>query len=1587
MKPKPIYERLRAFLLCFALLAGMLPVTAFAATNVQYIDADGTTNTCANATDVTSSTTSWSTGWYVVNSEVTISTRITVNGVVNLILGDNATLNANAGITVAQGNSLTIYAQENGTGKLIATAQSSSGNTGSNAGIGAAGGGNGGVVTIYGGTVRATGGTAEYGGSGAGIGGAGGEGGEGGIGAIGSSGGAGGTVTIYGGTVTATGGAGQAGGGAGIGGGGGGGGVNSDNGEPQCATGGAGGAGGSVTICGGTVTATSKTIHHSGSGAGIGGGGGSIGKTAGGKGGDCALVAITGGLVTAKSGDTGIGGSGAGIGGGGGGSNFGSSAIADSGNPGTFSTQGGNAVIFASSGNGFHSGAAIGASETAFWSGVIFQGKAGTVYGDQTIEEDFTLEQGYTLTVPQNTTLTIPKGVTLTNRGTINGPGKLTGSGTVTNSGSISVSVNDFAVSVALSITSGGSTVTSVTYGSTVTLTATVTKNSGNVTDGSVAFSYRLGTGNSTTITTQSVSGSTATYTIDSIDWTPNETAYTITAVYNPGQGSSLLSGSGTGSLTVSKASQGNAPDAPSVSTDTQPTANSITLNTVTGSGQGDVQYGYTTGTETSVPENHWQTGTAFDNLQAGTPYTFYTRYAGNDLYEASGPSSGTTIYTAYAAPEDGVGYTINYIDETVTAADGYEVRLTDDDTWTTGPINITPDGTFQVRRAATTGGSPASDAATVNVAARPSEPTLTIDNEDEGVTVPTGYFYNTTGTGNHSDSGWTQGTGNLVKVEAGQTIYIYAAAVTSGDNSAFKSNVQTLVAPARGTAPNVPTIDYEDEALSGTTTNMEYGIAMGQSVPSEWKDCSADMSLEDIGWTGGEMTVYFRTAATSSAYASAPTTEALTIPAQPTAPDAPSATDWTDESITITAETGVEYRLGDSGSWQTDTDGDGSITFENLTAGTKYTIYARYPAVTSGTPAFASAEATLKVTTKTSAGQAPTVNQSDIEVTDTTITLPYDTAWEYRMGNDTTWSSGTGANVFTNLNHTTPYTFYVRVAETTTAEASQEAAVTVWTARQTPNPGEGYSINYTEETISIYVGYEVNTAQGFDGTIISEGSIASYIGQPLYIRRAADKDGAPASAGTAIPLARPDAPNVQGVNETVAGREDGRITGLTAGTAYEISDDSGQSWEDAELTGTEITGLAPGDYQVRAKSTATSFTGEPASVTISTGAEPTYTLNVAAPTFDSVYTGYAQPEAKAITISSAGNSDATISGVTVDNASFVIGGSGSTVPAGGSISTWTIQPAAGLSVGTYTATITVTYDGGATATAQVSFTVTRRPSSGGGGTTPSNPTYTPGVTEPENGAVTVTPEKPKAGDTVTITAAPEERYKVDTVTVTDEDGDPVAVTAREDGSYTFTQPEGDVTITVTFDVDMPFTDVPEGAWYIEGAKYVYGNFIMSGTSGTTFSPSTPVSRGMIMQILYNMVGQPDVEGGSNFTDVDEDYWSADAIAWAVANGVAGGFGDGTFRPDEGLTREQMAVVLRNFAYQMGWDISASGDLSRFTDIPEDSWARDALAWAFAEGLLTGTSDTTMAPTGEASRAQIAVIMMRFCQRYIDNVE
>ena len=1449
MNTKPIPKRISAFLLCFALLVGLLPTSAWAAENEHNISTSTLTISQNGSYTVTGTTSS---NRIIVNSGVTatvILNNVNITGTAyDIINGDPAS----SPIDLGDGATLTLILSDNSTNTLTGGAGGTdNGAPGIHVPSSA-------TLTIQGdGVLNVTGGSANMGIGGPGIGG----------------------QTLSANTAV--------------------------NGE-SCGT---------VIILGGTIQINGGTGSGNEGAVGIGGSDGGGYPSEGGDGGTVIILSDT---VTVTGGED---------------------AVDIGGGIGTYEGSNGQGIRPNSDGTY-------------------------NVYGNLELPCDITIPEGITVNIPGGTSLEVPDGSTLTNNGTITGQGSLTGEGTVTNNGEMSVTNNDFMATVAVSANPS-----SAAYHSSVTLTANVTNGNSSVSGGSVTFYQGDANGTALNTTGANVNQGTATYTISALDWTPG--SYTITAVYTPAEGSSLIESSGTTTLTVNKAAQTTSPDAPSGASSV--TATSITLNTVSGSGEGAVQYGYTTDGGSSENIDKWQNETTFNNLTAATAYTFYARYAGNENYEPSNPSStGTTIHTAYAAPGQNEGYTINYATETVTANSGYEVRLTENDTWGTGPINITPGGTFQVRHAETEDGAPASEGTTVNVAARPNAPTLTIDNEAEGVMISAEYYYSFTS--NQYDNGnWTQGTGEVVHVDPEATIYIYKASVTSGNDAAFKSQVQTLTAPARASTPTVPTIDYEDEALSGTTTAMEY--AMGQNVPSQWTACTANMTLEDLGWNGGALTVQFRTAATTGAdgkYASNPVS--LAIPARPAAPAAPTATDWTDDSITITTVSGVQYRLGEDDEWESGT--DGSLTFDNLTAETPYTIYARTPASSSQ---FASAAATFQITTKTSAAAAPTVGAAT--VTDTTITLPYDAAWEY----STDQQSWSGTREFTGLTAATQYTYYVRVAETSTAEASEIATVTVYTAHTTPAAGEGYSIDYGAETISVTSGYEVNTAADFTGTAIQSGaSLSSYIGGAIYIRHTGTTGGAPASAGTAISLARPAAPAVQGANESVQGREDGKITGLTAGTAYEISDDDGLSWGDAALTGTEITGLAPDTYQVRAKSTANSFSSTAAVVVIGTGDAPTYTLNVTAPTFESVYTGYTQPEAETITIISSGNSDAAISGVTVSSTDFTIGGSGSTVPAGESITTWTIRPAAGLGAGTHTATITVTYNNGATATAEVSFVVNQQSSGGGGGGTT---TYPPTVSEADDGAVSISPKNPERGDTVTITATPKERYEVEEVTVTDRSGNEVEVTLEDDGTYTFVQPAGKVTIDVTFDVDMPFTDVPEDAWYIEGAKYVYGNFIMSGTGPTTFDPSGTVSRGMIVQILYNLEGQPDIEEEHGFSDVPEGYWSSDAIAWAVEHGVVGGYGNGTFGPDNDLTREQMAVILFNYANSAGYDTTARRELSGFTDVSPNGWARTALEWAYAEGLLTGTSGTTMSPAGQASRAQIAVIMMRFCERFVETAE
>ena len=283
--------------------------------------------------------------------------------------------------------------------------------------------------------------------------------------------------------------------------------------------------------------------------------------------------------------------------------------------------------------------------------------------------------------------------------------------------------------------------------------------------------------------------------------------------------------------------------------------------------------------------------------------------------------------------------------------------------------------------------------------------------------------------------------------------------------------------------------------------------------------------------------------------------------------------------------------------------------------------------------------------------------------------------------------------------------------------------------------------------------------------------------------------------------------------------------------------------------------------------------------------------------------------------------------------------------------------------------------------------------SGGGGGS--STPTYPPSIVQPEHGTVTVSPKKPQKGDEVTITATPEDGYTVDTITVTDTNGQIVEVTPNDDGTYTFVQPSGKVTITVTFrqlsgvsdcprddSCPMaPFTDTDRNAWYHDGVHYCVEQGLMSGYGNGIFGPNNSLSRGMLVQILYNLEDQPTTSGKGVFEDVPDDAWYSDAVNWAASMGIVEGYGNGMYGPDDSILREQLAAILYRYAQYKGYDVSVGEDtnLLSYTDASKISeYAIPAMQWACGTGVIHGVTTSTLVPEGTATRAQAATMLMRF---------
>ena len=289
-----------------------------------------------------------------------------------------------------------------------------------------------------------------------------------------------------------------------------------------------------------------------------------------------------------------------------------------------------------------------------------------------------------------------------------------------------------------------------------------------------------------------------------------------------------------------------------------------------------------------------------------------------------------------------------------------------------------------------------------------------------------------------------------------------------------------------------------------------------------------------------------------------------------------------------------------------------------------------------------------------------------------------------------------------------------------------------------------------------------------------------------------------------------------------------------------------------------------------------------------------------------------------------------------------------------------------------------------------VNFEITRAQGgngSGGGGYTP--PTYKPDVTQPEEGGtVSVYPSRPERGDTVTVTPNPDEGYEVDEITVTDRNGKPVEVTARPDGTYTFRQPNGKVTIEVTYKPvetpwNNPFADVSEDDWYYEAVRFVHERGLMNGYSDGRFGAEDTLSRAQLAQILFNKEGRPRVNYLPDFSDLAGDAWYTGAIRWAVSQGIVGGYGDGTFGPDDPITREQLAVML----WRYSGSPAATGKELHFNDTDEISgFALEALRWAVENGILNGYGDGWLGPQGQATRAQAAQMLKNFIENQEDAI-
>lgn len=266
------------------------------------------------------------------------------------------------------------------------------------------------------------------------------------------------------------------------------------------------------------------------------------------------------------------------------------------------------------------------------------------------------------------------------------------------------------------------------------------------------------------------------------------------------------------------------------------------------------------------------------------------------------------------------------------------------------------------------------------------------------------------------------------------------------------------------------------------------------------------------------------------------------------------------------------------------------------------------------------------------------------------------------------------------------------------------------------------------------------------------------------------------------------------------------------------------------------------------------------------------------------------------------------------------------------------------------------------------------------------HPEYRVYIANTEHGTVSVDTRYAEEGEWVYITVNPNAGYRLSDLTVTRPSGNTVKVEHVRGNVFRFAMPGVRVTVDAEFvRTTMPFTDVSRGQWFYDAVSFVYWRDLMDGVTSTQFAPDATTTRAMVVQILYRMAGSPTVRGSSPFYDVSNGAWYADAVIWAEANDIVNGMTTTTFAPNTAVTREQLATMLYRYAQYRHYNTSAGANtniLSYYDANRISEYAFSALQWACGEGIMDGTGTGYLSPQGQATRAQLAAMLMRFCMEY-----